>query len=105
MDKQHHGKIIVSIFVYNWSTSINFLENRYLFCLMIYPETYTWFILFRWRLPLEPVRINVCYFKTNKDHFPHNFIFASDDESMDIWGLSEYEYPGMVKVTYKNTYL
>ena len=48
---------------------------------------------------MEPVRINVCYYKANKDHFPHNFIFASDDESMDIWGLAEYEYPGMVKVT------
>ena len=54
---------------------------------------------------MEPVRINVCYFKTNKDHFPHNFIFASDDESMDIWGLAEYEYPGMVKVTWEYTYL
>ena len=54
---------------------------------------------------MEPVRINVCYFKTNKDHFPHNFIFASDDESMDIWGLAEYEYPGMVKVTWEYTHL
>ena len=53
---------------------------------------------FRWKLPLEPVRINVCYYKANQHHFPHNFIFASDDESQDIWGLSEYEYPGMVKV-------
>ena len=56
---------------------------------------------FRWKLPLEPVRINVCYYKANQHHFPHNFIFASDDESQDIWGLSEYEYPGMVKVAFK----
>ena len=54
----------------------------------------------RWKLPLEPIRINVCYFKASKDHFPHNFIFASDDESQDIWGLSEYEYPGLVKVLF-----
>ena len=52
----------------------------------------------RWKLPLESVKINVCYFKANMHHFPHNFIFASDDQSQDIWGLSEYEYPGMVKV-------
>ena len=60
------------------------------------------FLSLRWNLPLEPVRINVCYYKANKHHFPHNFIFASDDESQDIWGLAEYEYPGMVKVPFHN---
>ena len=58
----------------------------------------------RWKLPLEPVRINVCYYKANEHHFPHNFIFASDDESQDIWGLAEYEYPGMIKVPLKQNY-
>ena len=62
-------------------------------------------ILWRWELPLEPVRINVCYYKANKDHFPHNFIFASDDESQDIWGLAEYQYPGMIKVSQKTYFL
>ena len=52
----------------------------------------------RWKLPLESVKINVCFFNANTHHFPHNFIFASDDQSQDIWGLAEYEYPGMVKV-------
>ena len=48
-----------------------------------------------WNLPLKPIKIPVFYYKANQ-HIPHTFIFEQDDTH--IWGLPEFEYPGLVKV-------
>ena len=62
--------------------------------------TFKSIFLFRWKLPLNPIKIPVFYYKAN-GHIPNTFIFEESPE-MDVWGLPELEYPGLVKVIYKN---
>ena len=50
-----------------------------------------------WKLPLQPIKIPVFYFKAD-GHIPHTFIFEDEDRASHIWGLPELEYPGLVKV-------
>ena len=57
------------------------------------------FILYRWKLPLNPIKIPVFYYKA-KGHIPHTFIYDDLDSKTHIWGLPELEYPGLVKVTF-----
>ena len=68
------------------------------------PLYYHFFIIiisFSWKLPLNPIKIPVFYYKAN-GHIPHTFIFdvCKDQITKDdhIWGLPELEYPGLVKV-------
>ena len=49
---------------------------------------------------MNPIKIPVFYYKAN-GHIPNTFIFEESPE-MDVWGLPELEYPGLVKVIYKN---
>ena len=51
-----------------------------------------------WKLPLQPIKIPVFYYKAD-GHIPHTFIYEDDDRASHIWGLPELEYPGLVKVS------
>ena len=50
-----------------------------------------------WKLPLQPIKIPVFYYKAN-GHIPHTFIYEDENRASHIWGLPELEYPGLVKV-------
>ena len=51
-----------------------------------------------WKLPLQPIKIPVFYYKAD-GHIPHTFIYEDEDRASHIWGLPELEYPGLVKVS------
>ena len=57
------------------------------------------FIIFSWKLPLNPIKIPVFYYKSN-GHLPHTFIYDDDEKHIHVWGLPELEYKGLVKVNY-----
>ena len=50
-----------------------------------------------WKLPLEPIKIPVFYYKAN-GHIPHTFIFEDENLFYHVWGLPELEYKGLVKI-------
>jgi len=50
-----------------------------------------------WRLPLNPIKIPVFYYKAN-GHIPHTFIFDDDELRTHVWGIPELEYKGLVKI-------
>ena len=57
------------------------------------------FKISRWRLPLNPIKIPVFYWKAN-GHIPHTFIFDDDELGIHVWGIPELEYKGLVKVRF-----
>ncbi|KAF3692523.1 Peroxisomal sarcosine oxidase [Channa argus] len=59
------------------------------------------------QLPLEVVKINVCYWKEKvpgtynvKQRFPCFILTEGEESNEDIYGLPSNEYPGLVKICY-----
>ncbi|XP_055370201.1 peroxisomal sarcosine oxidase isoform X3 [Betta splendens] len=59
------------------------------------------------QLPLQVVKINVCYWKEKvpslyslKQGFPCFILTEGEDSNHDIYGLPSNEYPGLVKICY-----
>ena len=48
------------------------------------------------KLPLQPVKIPVYYWKSN-EFLPHTWIYEKDGRH--VWGLPPLEYDGLAKVT------
>ena len=49
------------------------------------------------KLPLRPIKIPVYYWRVH-DFISHTFIYEGKTGG-NVWGLPQYEYPGLVKVS------